>query len=193
MKNYIQGGSTLRFTLLADCLAGDVINIGPALSGIAEVDGSTGDEISVKVGGVYEIDKTAPLVIAIGTEVYFNTSTKKVTKTITDKCLGVAWSAGASADETIQVLLDPKRGEQNAADSQAAVVAALGTTSALPSTAAVLSTAGGNTYSDTSTKAAIDGAVTALRSATETRLDNAEAKVDELISALKTAGLMASA
>lgn len=74
-------------------------------------------------------------------------------------------------------------------NAQAATVAALGATTNLPATAAVLSTS--NTYTDAAVKAAIDGAVTALRAAAETRLDNAEAKIDAVIASLKAAHLMA--
>jgi predicted RNA methylase len=64
----------------------------------------------------------------------------------------------------------------------AANVAALGTTTGLP--AAALSTA------DTYTDAAVNTAINALKTASETRLDNIETKVDAIIAALIAAGLM---
>lgn len=179
MKNYIQGGDTKTFVLVVACSAGDLVNIGPALSGVAMNDGEIGDEIAIKVGGVYEVEKTTSLAIAIGEEVYFNTTTKKVTKTKTDVCLGVAWKAAASNDTTIEVLLAPKRGEQNLAESQAAVVAAI------PASTNIPAVAGGATPTA--------GQVDTALAVAESRLDTAEAKVNELIAALKTAGIMATA
>ncbi len=64
----------------------------------------------------------------------------------------------------------------------AASVAAIGATSNLPT--AALST------SDTYTDAAVNGAINALGSAAESRLDVLEAKVDAIIAALKAAGMM---
>ena len=71
----------------------------------------------------------------------------------------------------------------------AGTVAALGSTTNLPASNAVLSTS--NTYADAAVKTAIDGAVDALRVPAEARLDAAEAKIDAVIAALKASGQMA--
>jgi len=76
------------------------------------------------------------------------------------------------------------------ADIPVANIPQLGATTNLPATGAVLATAGGNTYSDAAVKTSIDGAVTALRAAAESRLDAAESKVDAILSALVTGGFM---
>lgn len=67
-------------------------------------------------------------------------------------------------------------------------VPVLGATSNLPASNASLST--GDTYTDAAVKSAIDGAVDALRTPLESRLDAAEGKIDAIIAALVAAGLM---
>jgi hypothetical protein len=64
----------------------------------------------------------------------------------------------------------------------AADVAAIGTTSDLPT--AALST------SDTYTDAAVNTAINALKTAAEARLDTIEAKIDAILAALKAASIM---
>ena len=72
---------------------------------------------------------------------------------------------------------------------QAASVAVIGATSNLPTSNVTLSTS--DTYTDAAVKTAIDAGVNALRTASESRLDVIEAKIDAVITALKAAGLMA--
>ena len=94
-------------------------------------------------------------------------------------------------DIVVVAMADKKAAEELSAavDSQgsgpAAAVAALGATTNIA--AAVLATAGGNTYSDASTKAAIDGVTVNV----EARVDALGSKIDEVIAALKAADLMA--
>lgn len=70
----------------------------------------------------------------------------------------------------------------------AAHVAALGTTTNIPTSNVTLSTT--DTYSDAAVKTAIDAGSNAIRVAAEARLDAIEAKVDAVIAALIAAGLM---
>jgi hypothetical protein len=70
----------------------------------------------------------------------------------------------------------------------AASIAALGSTVNIPVVNVTLSTS--DTYTDAAVKTAIDAGANAVRTAAETRLDNIEAKVDALLAALVTAGLM---
>lgn len=106
MKNYIQDGEAINLVVPAATtyVAGDVVPIGN-LTGIAVTGGTTGDTIVVNMCGVYELAKTAPLAITQGDRLFWNTSTKKVTKTLTDRPIGVAWADGASADATQLVCL----------------------------------------------------------------------------------------
>jgi len=70
----------------------------------------------------------------------------------------------------------------------AEAVAPLGTTTNIPTVSVTLSTS--DTYTDAAVKAAIDAGANAVRTATESRLDAIEAKLDALLSALTDAGLM---
>lgn len=72
----------------------------------------------------------------------------------------------------------------------AAAVAALGTTTNIPTVSVTLSTS--NTYTDSAVKTAIDSGANAVRTATEARLDAIEAKIDDLIAKLKAAALMSA-
>lgn len=75
----------------------------------------------------------------------------------------------------------------NGGNPQAAVVAALGTTTDLSAVSGTYS----NGAEPTGTE--VDATIQASVDEIESRLDDIEAKVDELIAALKTAGIMASA
>lgn len=94
----------------------------------------------------------------------------------------------------LEVALADRRAAKEIADALGAVtspaghVAPLGATTNLPASNATLSTS--DTYTDAAVKAAIDGAVDALRVAAEARLDAAESKIDAILAALQAAGLM---
>jgi len=75
------------------------------------------------------------------------------------------------------------------ANAQAVSVPVIGTTTNLPTSNVTLSTS--DTYTDAAVKTAIDAGVNALRTASESRLDVIEAKIDAVITALKNASLMA--
>lgn len=179
-QNHISEGNILPYTVPSSTtiLSGDVVFAG-VLPGIALGGGTEDDEIQLALRGVWLIDKTTSLVITKGDKLYFNTSTKKVTKTKTHKYIGIAWTSQASDDTTVEVLLNP---DTNSETNQAAVVAALGTTTDL--------TAIAGTFADL---AAARSAVNTLATETEARLDAIESKIDAFIASLKTAGLMASA
>lgn len=72
----------------------------------------------------------------------------------------------------------------------AAAVAALGSTTNIPTVSVTLSTS--DTYTDAAVKTAIDAGSNAVRTAAESRLDAIEAKVDAVIAALKASGQMSS-
>jgi predicted RecA/RadA family phage recombinase len=181
MKNYIQKGDVIVVEAPSGGItSGQIVNVG-VMSGVAASSGDEGDSVAVNLEGVFEVEKTAALAVTAGEEVYVNTTTKKVTKTITDKPLGVAFADAAGDDTTVIVKLVPKKGDTNSTITQAANVAALGTTTNL--TAVPVS------FAD---EAAVQTYLVTLRSETEARLDAIEAKVDAEIAALKAAGLQAS-
>lgn len=181
-KNLIQDGDVFDHTITSgeSAVASGEVVVEGGLIGVAVTAGTyaNSDVVSVNLKGVYLLDKTTSLVITKGDKVFYNTSTKKITKTITDKFIGYAWTSELTNATTVQVKLSA---DSNGAVSQAAVVAALGTTTNL--------TAIAGSYADL---AAARTSVNTLAGEVETRLDAIEAKVDAVIAALKTAGLMAT-
>jgi predicted RecA/RadA family phage recombinase len=212
MKNFIQEGCRMNYTNAGSAItSGDVVVVGKII-GIAvnDIAASTGTGV-LALEGVFQLAKTTSLVITQGDEVFWNTGTAKVTKTVTDVPLGVAWTSQASNDTTVQVRLVGGGGN---GVPVAAVVAALGTTSNLTAAVVAATTfagaacAGGSTPTATNVNTAIDAATAAvktaldlkadnvdletLRTETEARLDAIEAKVDAFLASLKAAGLMAT-
>lgn len=102
MAKYIQKGNTIDYTATAAIAAGDVVSLGSRI-GVAAGDIPAGAVGALSVEGVFEIDKTASLAIAVGDAVYFNAASKTVTKTNTDVPAGWAVAAAAAADTVVRV------------------------------------------------------------------------------------------
>lgn len=104
MANYIQKGNTINYTNsgAAKIAAGDAVSLTNRI-GIAAGDIAAGAVGTLAVEGVFEIDKTASLAIAVGDAVYFSTSTKKITKTDTDVPAGWAIAAATASDTSVLV------------------------------------------------------------------------------------------
>lgn len=123
----IQPGKRLTYQNSGAAIAVDSVVFVGSLPGIAvtAIAATTG-EGELDVCGVHRLTKVAPLVIAQGDRVYWDTSAKKVTKTITDNLLGIAWAGAVSAAVTVDVkLLDIAAAVPAAGFDQAAFVAAL--------------------------------------------------------------------
>lgn len=107
MKNYIQSGDAINYLVpnATTIAAGDVVAVGANLTGIAVNSGVAGDTIVVNLCGVYELTKDTPLVITQGDRLFWNASNKEITKTVTDRPIGVAFAGAASADTTVLVSL----------------------------------------------------------------------------------------
>lgn len=125
-QNFKQDGLVVYYVVPAETTiaAGDVVVIN-SMVGVALTSGTAGNAISVQLEGVFELEKTNPLVINQGDEVFFNTTTKKVTKTATDVPLGVAFAGAISAATKVEVKLHPAAALGHAANV-AAVSAADG-------------------------------------------------------------------
>jgi predicted RecA/RadA family phage recombinase len=107
VKNYIQEGESVNYVVpnATTIASGDVVAVGANLTGVAVTGGVAGDTIVVNLCGVYELPKDAPLVIDQGDRLFWNASNKEITKTITDRPIGVAWAGALSADTTVLVNL----------------------------------------------------------------------------------------
>ena len=103
--------------------SGDVL-ISGNIVGIALRDLANNEKGAVLLKGVVTLGKTTALAISQGDRLYFNTSTKLITKTVTDVFIGTAVkAAAANTDTTVEVLL----GESMVPVVKAANLAAIGT------------------------------------------------------------------
>ena len=102
MANYIQKGNTIDYVAETAVAAGEVVSLATRL-GVAGGDSTAGATGSVAVEGVFEFDKTESLAIAVGDAVYFNATTKKITKTTSDIPAGWAVAAALAADAVVRV------------------------------------------------------------------------------------------
>lgn len=106
MQNYISGSERYELTNTSGAaIASGAVFISGNIVGIALRDLAIGEKGAVQIKGVVKLDKTTSLAISQGDRLYYNTSTKKVTKTVTDVFIGTAAAAGADAATTQEVML----------------------------------------------------------------------------------------
>jgi len=120
MQNYICDGSDITVSLGSGETAvksGDAYKIGDQVGVVSSLtrNGQTvfdnqasaeNDVAVVKLTGVYELPKEAPLVIDLGDRVYWDDTEKEVTKTAASNTfMGFAYAAAVSAATTVQVRL----------------------------------------------------------------------------------------
>lgn len=99
---HIKKGNVIDYTATADIAYHEVIpltsRIGVALEKI-----SANSSGSIAISDIWEIPAATSLAIAIGDEVYYNTSNSNIDKTDTGIPAGVAVAAKAAAGTTVQV------------------------------------------------------------------------------------------
>ncbi len=125
----------------------------------------------VRLTGVIDMAKTTSLAIVAGDRLFWNTSTNKVTKTVTHKPFGVAALAAASNATTVRVLIGDDA-------KTAALVAAMTDNSGGVASDTLASIAAGGTYAQAD--------IVAIANA----LASISAKQNAILVALKAAGLM---
>jgi predicted RecA/RadA family phage recombinase len=208
MDNYVQPGKTL--TLIAPS-GGVTAGLGYLIGSIFVVAAVTAAEAETFAGdteGVFTLAKVGSQAWSPGDRVYWDGGNSRCTKTAASglQFIGFATeSVGSGAGLTTGNVYVT----QTDVPAVQAAVASLGTTTALTAlavTASVLtdlSTAGGNTYSDAAVNAifaevetklnlkADNADAETLRTEVEARLDAAEGKVDAILAALRTAGVIA--
>jgi len=105
MKNFVSSGDVLTIPAPATVASGDVVIAG-ALVGIAAHDAASGDEVTIKLGGVYELPKVAAEAWTLGAAIYWDATAKKCTTTSTDNTLiGKAAAAAENPSDVGLVLL----------------------------------------------------------------------------------------
>lgn len=127
MKNFVQEGERINYTNAtgSDIASGDVVVIGN-LVGIAVTDIADASTGAVALEGVYSLTKETPLAISQGDELFWSVANNEVTKTATDKPIGVAFAGAGSADTTVDVKIYGQGNGIPAAATVAAVTTADG-------------------------------------------------------------------
>lgn len=153
MQNFVQTGDVINYTVSGSAVAaGDVVVIG-RLVGVAVSGGAVGAMIAVKLCGVFALAKNTGFTIAQGDKLYWNTSSKYITKTATDVPLGTAFAAAASGDTLAVVSLYENGSQFPTAANVAAITTANG--SDLATTQALAN----------ATKTTVNAIITALQGA----------------------------
>lgn len=104
---HIKPGNTMPYTnATGSAIAKDTViefgaMVGIALGAIAN--GSTGE---LAISEVWTMTKEAPLVITQGDKLYWDATNDNVDKTNTNIPCGIAYASAASADTSVQVLLN---------------------------------------------------------------------------------------
>ena len=108
----VSDGATVDYICTGAVEAGDVIQVGDFLVGIASRSGATGEKIGLSVSGVFDIVKPNGTPFTAGDEVYWDgtdasavapSSSSGVTSW--DGKIGYAVADAASADPKVRVLL----------------------------------------------------------------------------------------
>lgn len=104
MATYIQKGDVIDYVNETDATiaAGTAVALTDRI-GIAATEIEAGATGTLAVAGIFEMDKTDALVIALGAAVYYNATTGLITATETDTPAGWAVAASAAADTTVRV------------------------------------------------------------------------------------------
>lgn len=129
--NFKESGELLDFVVPTGeaTVSGEIAIIGNMI-GVALGTAAEDETVVVKTTGVFELAKTTSLTINQGDTLHWNTSTKKVTKTVTHVRIGVAWEGAASAATTVKVKLSNDGLAGNIAANQAANATANGSDAA---------------------------------------------------------------
>lgn len=108
MRNYVQNGETLTLTAPYAVSSGGGALVG-SIFGVAATDVASGEEGEFQVAGVFDLDREAGASTgwSQGALIYWNNTTKVITKTATsNKLIGIAVRAAADGDATGRVRLN---------------------------------------------------------------------------------------
>jgi predicted RecA/RadA family phage recombinase len=106
MRNHVQKGENITIPSPAAVASGDLVVVG-ALYGVAAGDADTGGDLDVVTVGVFDLPKVSALAINLGDKVYFDSSSKLVSKTASGNTyIGVAVTAAVNPSATVNVRLN---------------------------------------------------------------------------------------
>jgi predicted RecA/RadA family phage recombinase len=106
-KNFKAVGDVFDHTLTAAVIAGAVVVMADTV-GVALSDGAIGDEVAVRVGGVFELPKASADDIAQGAKVYWDATPGNITTDATapNVYAGHAFAAAGASTTTVLVRLN---------------------------------------------------------------------------------------
>lgn len=107
MKNFIQKGEVIDVVLAAIITSGTA-RLFTQMFGVAQKSGAIGDTVPFVVEGVFDLPYGVAATAAVGDLIYWDDSTKNVTKTASsNKKIGFCVKDAASSDATMRVRLVP--------------------------------------------------------------------------------------
>ena len=105
MKNHISQGVNLTLFAPEDVSSGDPVLVGN-LFGIAAGNAAMDEEVDIVTQGIFRMNKVSALAIMTGDAIYYDDTTKLVSKTDTDVRIGAAMETVLTGVTTIAVRLD---------------------------------------------------------------------------------------
>lgn len=107
MKNFVQPGDRITVTAAAAATAGELVVVG-SLIAVAFGDAEIGDQLTLAVGGVFDLPKVTATAIATGDPVYRRSSDGLLTGTASGNTkVGIAVADAANPSATVRVRLNP--------------------------------------------------------------------------------------
>jgi predicted RecA/RadA family phage recombinase len=105
MKNFIQPGDSLGITAPYALTSGQGALVG-ALFGVAAYDAAISAAVEIQTEGVFDLTKEPALAITAGARVFWDTTNRRITTTLTGNFqVGIATQAALAADTTVRVTL----------------------------------------------------------------------------------------
>lgn len=107
MSNFVQVGEKIDFLngTGADIAYHDVVPVGTACIGVAEMEIPQNETGTVNLEGIWELTADNAMAFNVGDMLYWNTAGKKLTKTNTDVPAGICILAKTTSETTAKVKL----------------------------------------------------------------------------------------
>lgn len=106
MKNFIELGDVITITAGATITSGQLVIAG-SLFGVAQKSVASGEQVAVKIGGVFEFAKVSAQAWTVGALIYWDATAGNMTTTSTSNTLvGVAAAAAANPSAVGRVRLN---------------------------------------------------------------------------------------
>lgn len=111
MKNFVQHGDIVTIIAAAAIASGDLVRVN-SLIGVAATDAAIGDEVEIKVSGVFDLPKTSAQAWAVGNPIYMIAASSLLTNVAGtgNFLVGVATAVAANPSGTGRVRLNGSLG-----------------------------------------------------------------------------------